>query len=940
MGVKTPPKPIAWPTYTPQRLSSSAQKAALYVLSSHWDREWYQTFETFRYRLVNLLDDVLARQDSGEIDGPFYCDGQAIILEDYLDIRPDERQRIAARLQNRQLVAGPWYVLPDEFLVSGESLIRNIQIGRELVESLGGRPSDCGFLCDLFGSNAQMPQLLKAFGIEVAYVWRGTNHHDQRLLWWVGADGTRIPSYRFGTNGYWGYAVNVRGHCDHEDHIEAEKTLPERFWEYVEKEAAATPIDAVLVFDGADHAGFDPHAYSQLKALAGSEHGHDYDICHVELDDHAAEILRHTDRITTEVHGELYESAKHPFDLDQQALVGGTLASRIHIKQFNARCEWLLTRWAEPAATLATCRLGDRYPADFLKRAWKHLIQNHPHDSICGCSIDRVHEDMIYRFNQCEDLAEQVTQNALRHLAEAAVGSPGVPEDETRIVVFNPLPETLSAVVDVDALIPDWKQPPNGGQPAKERGLPATPHDEQGNPIPFQARSLSPITLQLETHKHRAPRSYEARTLGLSMPLELPPLGWKTISLRKANVHWIRTPRSESLVHDERTLQNQHLTLNVQSDGTLSLTDRKTNATYNRLLTLEDGADVGDGWRYIAPANDTVSYTGGNCTGITVLDDGPHLGRIEIRCQLIVPARYDRETAERSQRTVTIDVTHRVALRADARHVEVETTINNTAEDHRLRVLCPVEARTDHYWTDAPFDTARRPIALKPDQHTWREPELETKPQQAWTAVADANRGLALVAEGLRETAVLDRPDRAIALTLLRATQKTAFTSGEPGGQLPGEHTFRYWITPAEEKPDAAELHNLATLLNARVRSVSLLPGIHARGSGYPVGPDTSPTAPGIAITGPARLSALQVRGDELEIRLFNPLDTPASGTIQLPEPQKNPGQPPAARSVSLTGTTLEPIDVEQGRIAIELSPKQIITLRVTGLIQNPVHSN
>ncbi len=185
-------------------------RRAHYVISSHWDREWYLTFQNFRYHLVQLFDKVLEALTKGELLGPFVTDGQAIVLEDYLEVRPEKREIVRQFLRQGKLVSGPWYVMPDEFLVSGEALIRNLEFGRQLVRSLGGEPSNAGFVCDIFGHNSQLPQILNGFGIRFAYLWRGVNIIERRNFRWRGADGTEIIGYRFGPKGYCDFAIKVR----------------------------------------------------------------------------------------------------------------------------------------------------------------------------------------------------------------------------------------------------------------------------------------------------------------------------------------------------------------------------------------------------------------------------------------------------------------------------------------------------------------------------------------------------------------------------------------------------------------------------------------------------------------------------------------------------------------------------------------------------------
>ena len=140
-----------------------------YVLSTHWDREWHQPFQDFRYLLARLLDQVMAGLESGSLRGPFQTDGQSIVVEDYLEVRPERRGQVEEFVRQGRLVVGPWYTIPDEFIVSGEALVRNLRLGRRLVRSLGGQPSNAGFINDTFGHNSQTPQILAGFGIVLNY---------------------------------------------------------------------------------------------------------------------------------------------------------------------------------------------------------------------------------------------------------------------------------------------------------------------------------------------------------------------------------------------------------------------------------------------------------------------------------------------------------------------------------------------------------------------------------------------------------------------------------------------------------------------------------------------------------------------------------------------------------------------------------------------------
>ena len=103
-----------------------------YFSSTHWDREWYQDFQSYRYRLVKLVDKLLDLFDKDPEYKTFHFDGQTVVLEDYSEIRPECKERLKTLISEGKILVGPWYVMPDEFLVSGESLIRNLMQGHAL----------------------------------------------------------------------------------------------------------------------------------------------------------------------------------------------------------------------------------------------------------------------------------------------------------------------------------------------------------------------------------------------------------------------------------------------------------------------------------------------------------------------------------------------------------------------------------------------------------------------------------------------------------------------------------------------------------------------------------------------------------------------------------------------------------------------------------------
>ncbi len=920
-----PPMPDAQPP---------APRPVHYVFSSHWDREWYQPLQVFRYELVELFDRVLDAIASGELVGPFWTDGQCIQLEDYLQVRPERREELAAALRSGNIVSGPWYTLADELLVSGESLLRNLRLGRERVRGFGAEPSDVGFLCDLFGHNSQMPAILASFGIPAAYFWRGLNHHHTRQLRWTGADGTTLPCHRFGTNGYWGYAVNIGQFTDHENAApreddDGQPSFHRRLRAHLKAEAAKTPIDAVLLFDGPDHNKLDAATYALLKENLGEMEvdGERFELKHVSLDEHQRAVVAQADRISEEVTGELRAFGTEPLSVDQQWLTGGTSASRVWIKQANCRCQALLCHWAEPWGVFAEAARGRPEAPGFLGLAWAMLMQNHPHDSICGCSTDAVHRDMADRFRQVEQLARKSTDESLSRIA-GGIDAELDPAEE-RLCVFHPLPRERLGVAELELSVPsDWPTAENFGVDEEEK-VRLLLLDEGGERVPFQLLGQRRDAKRLVRLPARNPFQERVHRVRIAARLDLPAMGWRTLRLAPVPAGQPTPGRviGRGIATGTASLDNGRLRVSVAADGTLELLDHGGGATYRGLLGLEDSGDVGDGWHFEAPANNRVVGSAGAEVSVAVVEDGPLQATLEVTTTLRVPAAHDRHAQRRSADTVELPVTHRVTLRAGERRLHVACTVDNTAEDHRLRVLFPTDAAVDRYLVDSPFDAVERPVGLPAEASAWRENAYEMSPQQSWTAAWDGSRGLAVVAAGLMETCVRDLPDRPVALTLFRATRRTPFTEGEPDGQLPGPMRFDFTIEPLAAAPDAVALTEAGQALNAGPQTVQ------HRGSrsGFwhrPAGLASSGSA--ALLDGPVVLSSLRRVADGVEARLFNPGAEPAAFSLKMSPPAA--AAPATAQRVDSESTPLaEPFALEAGTLNATLGPKAFATFRFAG---------
>lgn len=899
----------------------AVRRRVYYVLSSHWDREWYQPFQLLRYRLVTLLDRVLATIQDGSLHGSFFCDGQAIVIEDYLAIRPENRELVIELAQAGKLILGPWYDAPDEFAVSGESLVRNLRIGREVVRALGAKPSQAGFSADTFGRISQMPQIYAGFGIPAAFTWRGTNFHKKRHVMWQGADGTQMPTFRFGTNGYWGYFVRVRGLMEREFSSE---TFDQDLLNFTQSEAAHTDLDPILLFDGADHQGWNDEDYEALAAHFGQTDG-EFEFIHSSPDAYIAEMLTQVDRIEDTLVGEMLEPASLPFDVDQQALLQGVWSSRIWLKQENAANQVRLCQWAEPFTAFTTSALATTSPHSYLQLAWKTLLENHAHDSIGGCSIDDVHADMTYRNRQVRQIANRLTDEALLQISASTADSIG---EEVRVTVFNPLSIPVTEIVDMCLPLPtEWAKPDPANENPPRRHLNL---QQDGQEKAYQLNGWQKNQQNVRLYPAKAPQKYFTNDAVVSVPLSLPPFGYASLTCHEAERACRQESLGASLVVDDHTLENEFLRVMVGANGRFTLTDKRNQQTYTDLLAFEDCADLGSGYHF-KPAQfaHTTSNTAVSAT-VSIVADGPFKASLCIRQTLKIPAEYDFQNNHRATNLVPMTLETMVTLRKDATRVEMETKVRNPAKDHRLRVLFSSGAKTDRYLADTPFDVVERTIGLPLDADQWREVPLETKPQQSWTAVFDEARGLAVVTAGLLETAVRDLPQRPIALTLFRATRHLGGlmpTPEETDGQALRDMVFNYWLVPLDGTLDRTQLCQWGQQILAGFRTVTLQA---ADGRLYRQPAQLPAQASFLQVSGTAVVTSVRQVANALEVRLFNPETVVAEIEMGWGERPLSMLAITHIQRVNLESTPLsEPQKVNGTQFGLTMKPKEIVTLRL-----------
>ncbi len=772
------------------------KKTFFYFSGTHWDREWYQTFQGFRYRLIDLIDGVLDVMDNDKEFGVFHMDGQTIVLEDYSEIKPENAEKLKKYIAEDKIKIGPWYVMPDEFNLSGESIIRNLQIGHELCDKWNAKSAwKVGYICDIFGHIAQTPQIFNGFDIKYSHFSRGKLGYTEPYFIWRSPDGSETLTMRVGDKSLYGEfctEVIMWGH-------KGKEVLTQRLNDFVDGKIKGTKYPVYIIADANDHQPIHPEANEYIKMV--KEHVPDADVKNVDLIN-AFEMLEEYRSELEVFEGEFNVTNKE----GGSHLISNTLSSYYTLKKANDECQTKLEKIAEPMSAMAMLK-GYPFPRNFIKIASKYLIQNHPHDSICGCSIDQVHKDMEYRYDQTKQICDEIKDAYIRKNTNDFVFAPDRENgSESIITIFNPLPYEREEVVTIEipmrSNIP-FEQKQYDGLLGYELVNSFYICDFEGNQIPYQMIDVSngqPWRVQ-----DQRVEIVDFYTITFKVKL---PAGGKCEYKVVPTLDTVRYLKHMKSGLD--FMENEHVSVKINPNGTISIFDKATGKTYDNQLTLIDDIEIGDGWTHGPAKNDRMAVSSfGNCR-VEKIESGVSRCVFRIIKTLHLPKKYDkiRNNIQRSDDYIDCDAVFEVGLSENARFVDVKLTFDNKACDHRLRLAVPTYTKSDTYFAGQPFYCEQRKDGIDFSTQNWLEHDQYEKSMNGIMGKRDAKGvGLAFVSDaGLHECASVGDENKTLYATLLRAFRRTVNTRGEKRGQLLGELEYRFNLVPLDKSVSYADL--------------------------------------------------------------------------------------------------------------------------------------
>lgn len=716
----------------------------------HWDREWYFTTEESRILLVNNMEEIMARLEN-DADYKYYVlDGQTAVLEDYFAIKPENRARVRSLVQAGKLIVGPWYSQTDTMQVSGESVVRNMLYGLRDCLSLG-EPMRIGYLPDSFSMSAQLPAIYNGFGITRAMFWRGCSERhgtNKTEFIWRSNDGSEVIAQVLPL----GYGIGKYLPAD----AAALRARLDKYFPVLEKPSVTGNI---LLPNGHDQMPLQQDIFDVMATLRDIYPDKSFVMSRFEEVFERIEAQR--DRLDL-VSGE--------FNDGKYMRVHRTISStRMDIKLIHAQVENKIVNILEPLASIAWT-LGFEYHHGLIEKMWKESMKNHAHDSIGCCCSDKVHAEILSRYILADDMATNLINFYKRKIVDHMPAGEGY----DKLALFNLSPYVRDEVINTTITI---------------RAETFALFDERGESVDYyisDRRIIDPGKIDRQIVHYGNYDPFIEYDIQIKYPV--PALGFTTLF-----IHPDKKGNHKEIGQQTSDLENEFYRITINSNGTLTILDKETQLCFDRVLRIEDGSDDGDEYDYSPSRKEWLLYSDGFSAEITVRHEG-------FQSQALIKSRMDipKDLAQREARSGQdgyVEIECLITLKQGSRHIDVTMTLDNQADDHRVRVLIPVPFIAETVVADNQFGTITRPTSdpemLNWEADGWKEAPVPVYQLINFAALEHAKGGIAVMTNGLREFEVISsrgsEQKDTFALTLFRGVgvlgkENLLLRPGRPSG--------------------------------------------------------------------------------------------------------------------------------------------------------------
>lgn len=705
---------------------------------THWDKEWYFTAARSLVYSLKDFDEIISHLESDKKFKCFLLDGQLSIVEEYIELHPEMIENIKSLVKENRLIIGPWFTQPDSLVISGENLLKNLEIGIDLSKKYGGY-QNVGYLPDSFGMSSQMPQIYKSFELKYAFFRRGTADHlvKFREFIWEGADGTQIFTHNLHHYGNMAYPPNE------------DQALIKYYKDIYEQLKDDTKSNIILLYNGEDQKPIRKNLPDLVKM------GNDNTNFKIEIST--------LEDALTELHqtipcGEL-DTVQGEFTFGQNSRVHKSIFStRADLKQMNNRLENYLSNILEPLNTLGYC-LGLKYEKLLIDKMWKLMLLNSAHDSIGNCNSDATNEDIKNRYTQVDKLSAELVEFKMR---EIGINCKQI--NLTQFQIYNLLPYRRSDIIRTELYSP-YKN--------------FTICDEQNNKYIYDIISSEDVT---ESYLKKSLKEIGVdNDLNNNWKNEISTLykyiveikvdnivgvGYKTLYLKEQQIE--KNSIQDYKDKNKSFIENKYYKILFQ-DGCIDLHNKETDTTINNIIQVIDEGDEGDSYDYSKPSYDQ-KYVGNLLKG--------YIKEYKFRQKLKIHGKINlaRNLSDRINKCMTVEqpFTLLIELTTGSKNIKVDFKTVNKAVEHRMRILFDTLNNNDYSFADIQFGTIKRKTELPQSkiwvEHNWDEKPRTIEPMLSYVTNGFEKNRVQITTESVREYQFVGEKYSSIALTIYRST--------------------------------------------------------------------------------------------------------------------------------------------------------------------------
>lgn len=691
----------------------------------HWDREWYFSAEESRILLVNNMEEILSMLESND-DYPYYVlDGQTSILEDYFEVKPENKERVKKLVNKGKLIIGPWYTQTDEMIVTGESIVRNLLYGIKDCKELGDYMK-IGYLPDSFGQSAQMPQILNGFDINYSMFWRGVSERygtNKTEFYWESDNKSKVLVQLLPL----GYAIGKYLPQDKEK-------LKERMEKYFSVlDRGATTKNEILP-NGHDQMPIQKDIFEVIDKLK-------------ELYPERNFILSRYENVFKEL-----EKQKGLATLKGEFLDGKYMrvhrsiySTRMDIKAANARLENKITNILEPLLSIAYT-LGFEYNSKFIELIWKQIMKNHAHDSIGCCCSDKVHREIMERFFIAEEEVDRLISFYMRKIVDAM--SCDISLD--KLTVFNLLPYDREEVVETQITT---------------RMNEIIIVDENGKELEFEVikkETVDPGLIDRQIVHYGNYNPFNRYTIQFKD--NICAMGYKTYFIKPSSTKF------KNNVKEVDRVDTEFYNITVNENGSLKIYDKKLDLTFDNVLMIEDLGDDGDEYDF-SPLEDDVKILSNDVKAHSRITQNKYFSNVDISYKLSVPKDINSRKKKVCDTYMNINISLKIPNNKPI--IDIYIDIKNNSKDHRVRAYVPTGLESKFSVSDNQFGYIKRKVKDPAidiwEEENWSERPDAIYPMLSYVGLSNHDYGVAVLTDSSREYEIIGEKYDTIAVTLFRS---------------------------------------------------------------------------------------------------------------------------------------------------------------------------